>query len=159
MLEKLATIKAMYLPEIRSHSSRWHFPITPSLWEEDVKSDLEDYLIDRPCYVRRNLIAYFELLDFGFDCDPLNLTDAPDFLLSPNPNQGSFLLWNNYKYLENPTIKVYQLNGKLIYCQEFTDYQKTDKIAINMPEVSSGMYIVKIESLDFNSTKKMLVIR
>ena len=158
-LNHLTTMQAIYQPEIADHSLRWHFPEDESTWQDDIESELEDYLVDRPCFVRQNLIEFFDLSEFGFECDPLSLSDADDLLVSPNPSDGSLSLWNNSQDLATATLTVYNIQGQAIYTQDLVDYLKSQLISITLPPTPDGVYIVSLESQQFSSQQRVLVIR
>jgi len=157
-LRKLSEIKAMYRPEIQGHSDRWHFPNSVENWENDVQSDLGNYLNDRPCFVRQNIVSFFDLDDFGYECDTTTLTDVDEILLFANPNNGAFTLWNNYANLDQVNVSVYNMSGQLIYDQDEFTFSKNEKVSIDLQQVVAGIYTVSIKAPDYRYQIKMQVI-
>lgn len=78
--------------------------------------------------------------------------DFNDFVLYPNPNQGSFTV----KFLSNSQnelidIDVYDLRGRSVYKKSFSNTE-TFSQTINLDNVQSGVYLVSI----FDGNKKVV---
>ncbi len=75
------------------------------------------------------------------------------FALYPNPNRGAFSIRGNYSLgLQN--FAIFTTQGKLIKKQSFNKNQQLHQI--NISEVPSGIYFIKIDSDKGSITKKLI---
>ena len=100
------------------------------------------------------------MFDF-FECMigmPDEVENKPQFVdLYPNPNEGSFTLKLN-KESNNVSVKVYDISGHLIFEKGWLGYFGTgDEIEIPLMIDTKGIYIVHINSNEYNSVLKMFV--
>ncbi len=154
MLSKMDAIQDLYFPEMNSQVDRWQFPESISRWDQDIKENLVDFLLRRPCAVQEELMNFFELETFDYNCRP---DQSYTFKLGPNPNNGSFsltLLELDYAYI---SINIYDLSGKQIYG---VDQELINRnIHFNLPTLAPGFYLVKIIHDKELTTFKMVVSR
>ena len=75
------------------------------------------------------------------------------FRVYPNPSNGLFNIRIN-QYVGKVTIEVVDLNGRLVYSQNNTDFN-VEK-AIDMSQFQSGMYIVKVNNNQVNFSQKIV---
>jgi len=73
--------------------------------------------------------------------------------LYPNPSDGNIKIKTTIDFGE-AKISVYDLNGRLIYSQEKTIAETVD---LNLSNLSSGLYTLKISSQDYSYNKKFFV--
>ena len=80
---------------------------------------------------------------------------AASINLFPNPanNHLSIALGSNNKKVE---VAIADITGKIVYT---TTIVETDKVEVNTNEFAEGIYIVKIQSGEFISTKKLIIKR
>ncbi|WP_395053942.1 T9SS type A sorting domain-containing protein [Flavobacterium sp.] len=71
--------------------------------------------------------------------------------LFPNPNEGSFTVLFN-KEMKNTNIVVYDIFGKLVFNTLFDG----TSLDLNIPNITSGLYLVKITSNELNETLKFI---
>lgn len=86
-------------------------------------------------------------------------TSTPDFesfKLYPNPNNGNFSVKFNPKSAEPVVIKVFDLNGRLIYNHQFKGATHFEQ-QINLDNAQSGLYMVRIKSGQQQLNKKIIV--
>lgn len=79
-----------------------------------------------------------------------NALDA-DVTLMPNPNNGQFDLLVNH--MENAVIEVLSLDGRVVYSGTLSGNEQTH---ISIPELASGMYIVKLSNASKSYSVKMI---
>ncbi len=75
------------------------------------------------------------------------------FRVYPNPSNGLFNIRIN-QYVGKVTIEVVDLNGRVVYSQNNTDFN-IEK-AIDMSQFQSGMYIVKVNNNQVNFSQKIV---
>jgi hypothetical protein len=69
----------------------------------------------------------------------------------PNPNAGNF----NVKFnsdVRNVNVEIHDVFGKLIY----KALKETGEFEINVPELSAGVYIVRLSSEDYTESIKFI---
>ncbi len=102
---------------------------------------------------------YFELTEFGFDCD----TFVPKIirLLSvyPNPSQGVFLLKNLNEAKLSGKLSVYSSKGNIVYrdCNFILQPNQTDKI--DLSHLGSGSYYLCIVSVDEVIRERLVIVK
>ena len=103
-------------------------------------------------------------------CNPVNFRAASkadeevenvgfnEIVLFPNPNNGSFEVYNiKSKDFNNESIQlsVVDLNGRMLYEKTLVDSEFSN-CKIDVRNLSSGMYIVKLSSSNHNHNIKFL---
>jgi subtilisin-like proprotein convertase family protein len=79
-----------------------------------------------------------------------------DFNIYPNPNNGEFTILMNKVQNSQIGIEIYDLNGRKVYNQEFQATSSFKK-AINLNNLQSGVYLVKIKDGANTGIKKLVV--
>lgn len=72
--------------------------------------------------------------------------------LYPNPNNGSFEITLGKEITGDLLVVVYDIYGKTVY----SGNAKTNRFAVDVPNLSTGMYIVRLSSGDYNETIKFV---
>jgi len=78
------------------------------------------------------------------------------FSLSPNPNDGRFLLEIEFMRTEKTTWQVLDLTGKIILTESF-DSQQNYKELINLSSYSTGLYFLRVKTLSGVISQKFLI--
>lgn len=79
-----------------------------------------------------------------------------DFALFPNPNNGNFNLQFNSNSGRDINVDVYDISGKLVFENKYDATSRFDKqIALN--NVTTGIYIMKVNDGDKTITRKLIV--
>lgn len=83
-------------------------------------------------------------------CEGINSItfDQNHYDIFPNPSKGKFILKSSGNAGEPLQIKVFSLNGKLVYEQKH-NFNETESLEINLEDVAAGTYI-----LTLNTTQK-----
>ncbi|MEO6348248.1 MAG: T9SS type A sorting domain-containing protein [Aquaticitalea sp.] len=79
-----------------------------------------------------------------------------NFSIFPNPNNGQFTISMNSPLSEKLMVKVFDIRGRKIYDGQFenaTNFIQT----INLNNVQSGMYLVKLSDGKSQATKRVIV--
>ncbi|RNC87213.1 MAG: T9SS C-terminal target domain-containing protein [Winogradskyella sp.] len=87
------------------------------------------------------------------DTDDFELND---FALYPNPNSGDFNLEFNSGSGKDINIDVYDISGKLVYNRSFDPTSRFNE-QISLKNVSSGIYIMKVNDSDKTVTRKLII--
>lgn len=72
--------------------------------------------------------------------------------LFPNPNKGTFTIMLNQKEVKNLSITVFDVFGKLVFETTTND----TVFDISIPNLSTGLYLVKLSSDSINETLKFV---
>ena len=65
-----------------------------------------------------------------------------NILLFPNPNNGNFRISLNDTSINESTIEIFDIYGKLI----FSDKSKNQDIDVELPTIANGVYVVKVNT-------------
>jgi PKD repeat protein len=97
-----------------------------------------------------------ELEIFVDDCTGISLdTKADKFTIYPNPNSGNFVVSGNFTNNQPVVISITDLVGSEVFRQTFT----TEIIQIELEELNSGVYFLKIEDPLQPFIKKIIITR
>jgi len=84
--------------------------------------------------------------------------DLPESVeIYPNPNTGLFQIFIAHKMAGDVVIEAYNILGMKIYDQTFYEPAGNNTIEIVLPEFSNGEYIIRIETSEFTTTKRVVV--
>lgn len=78
-----------------------------------------------------------------------------NLVLYPNPANEFFILEN--PGVENSTIEIFDLSGKIVHTQNAN--QSIEKIVIPVNTLAEGAYLVKLSGAKSNFTGKLMVVR
>ncbi|PID88945.1 MAG: hypothetical protein CSB02_00050 [Bacteroidia bacterium] len=160
MINKLDSIQNVYSPEIPVHADRWHYPNSLNQWEEDVESDLLTFLKNRPCIVREQIMSFFQLTSFDFECET-KLDERPglgQLVLAPNPNNGRFFLLNTGAYIADATITITSANGQEVYKESGVDIMTNQKKHFDLSGFAQNIYLLQVVANDFSEQKKIIIV-
>ncbi len=160
MLNKLDSIKNLYSPEIANQIDRWHYPNNTNQWEIDVNRVLS-FIKNRPCIIKENIMSFFELSNFDFNCnDYINEYPKSEyFLLAPNPNNGIFFISNIGLNITNATVTITNINGQEMYEETGIDIKPYEKKYFDVSNLSNGIYVLQITSNNFLAKKKIIITK
>tara|TARA_B110000908_G_scaffold56189_1_gene68416 strand:+ start:319 stop:795 length:477 start_codon:yes stop_codon:yes gene_type:complete len=84
------------------------------------------------------------------------LSNSNPILVSVSPNPFQELIQFSISNLRNEkiAIQVFDINGKVLYVKEH--FVENKLITINLSNLSAGMYLVKLNSKDFNHFSKII---
>lgn len=155
MLTKTFEIKNTYGLEMPRHIDRWGYPNNMNAWEEDINEKISDFIELRHCEVEDHIKAFFNLKEWGFDCD--NTPDIGGIILAPNPNTGRFYILNNSFYLIRGDVSVCNLMGAEIYSNKQVYLSAFEKLHIDIEGNSPGIYILNFQGVETNVGMKFIV--
>jgi len=108
-------------------------------------------------------LTAFPIFEIPEDCDNYvnarkgvftgeNQTNAPAVKLYPNPNNGSFEVTLSSAVTSDAAVQVIDIYGKVVY----NTTVKTATFAVDIPNLSTGVYFVKISNAILNETIKFI---
>lgn len=77
---------------------------------------------------------------------------SKNILLYPNPNNGNFRISLNDTSINEASIEIYDIYGKLI----FSDKSRNQDIDVELPTIANGVYMVKIKTNSSISNLKFI---
>ena len=94
--------------------------------------------------------------DIPVECENLGINDTNldnKFIIYPNPSNGNI----NIKPLldfGDANVSIYDINGRKVYN---TNVNLQNTVSINAQNLSSGMYIMQIDGVDYSHTAKLII--
>ncbi|HJX70983.1 MAG TPA: T9SS type A sorting domain-containing protein, partial [Bacteroidales bacterium] len=82
---------------------------------------------------------------------------AADITIYPNPNKGDFYLELNNEYMGEVSIRIYRLDGKLIYHEQVNKNDMILKNKINLSQIRSGEYIISLAYRDKQISRNFVI--
>lgn len=79
-----------------------------------------------------------------------------DFAVFPNPNTGNFTVKFDNQSNQKVNIQVIDIQGRIVYQNHFTA-QGLFQQEIQLPNVPTGVYLVKVSNGEFKEVKKIVV--
>ncbi|MBT8245217.1 MAG: T9SS type A sorting domain-containing protein [Winogradskyella sp.] len=79
-----------------------------------------------------------------------------DFALFPNPNKGEFTLQFNSNSGKDVNVNIYDISGKLVFENKYDSVSRFNK-QIELNNVSTGVYIMKVTDGEKTITRKLIV--
>ena len=141
---------------IEEHINRWKYPATVSDWENEILI-LKEFAKNRPCNMSFNIMSFFNLTNFDFDCF-VESDEANRFIVGPIPNNGYFFVSNNDLNITNSTITIINIHGQVVYNENSIDLMKGEKKYFDLTNLSNGTYILQIISNNYSGQKKIILL-
>ncbi|MCO5247848.1 MAG: CotH kinase family protein [Chitinophagales bacterium] len=158
MKSKLDSIKSLYQPEIPKHIERWNYPKSMDSWEYHINNDLLSFIEKRPCEVSRQIKLFFGLKDFGFDClsNVNELANRNQLILAPNPNSGSFFIYNSITDMKDANIFVTDMSGRIVYNASREVLLRNVKLSFDLSNLPNGVYVLHLVSKGYSEQKRFV---
>ncbi|MBN3034727.1 MAG: PKD domain-containing protein [Bacteroidales bacterium] len=80
-----------------------------------------------------------------------------EWLITPNPNDGRFIIQNAAHDLSGINLRVLRTDGKEIYSGSDLQTDSRGEIRMNIPEVPAGVYILAIRTGQLDIYKKIVI--
>jgi hypothetical protein len=87
-----------------------------------------------------------------------NTINAKNILVYPNPNNGLFKIDFQLDAKDNVTLKIVNLNGQIVY-QNNLGSTLSENLSIDLSELASGVYTLRVDGVNTQITKKISVIK
>ena len=84
------------------------------------------------------------------------ISENKSFNIFPNPSSGNITILLKEKMLnEEFSLELLNLNGQIIYRK---NYKLTNTVInINLPDITKGMYLIKLQSKDYTMSEKLII--
>jgi hypothetical protein len=89
----------------------------------------------------------------------LNLNNDLSMFLKPNPTEQSFQLVFETNQSEETTFQVMDQFGKILFVQNSVSNSGINTVLVNLPDLQSGLYFVKLNSGTKNSVQKLIIAK
>ncbi|MFC2131563.1 CotH kinase family protein [Bacteroidota bacterium] len=140
VLQRIDYFKMLYEPEIDEHIARWNHPKTKEHWFECIER-MRDFAINRPKNIIRHVKDHFDIDLVYYD----SATVKNNYIgIYPNPNSGIFNLEIKSYMTGSSQIRIYDIMGKVVYTDNVGDFYYYDYIGLNIPNLSDGMYFLRV---------------
>jgi hypothetical protein len=160
ILQKLDQLIKLYEPEMPRHIDRWNYLGSVASWKDSVDSRIVTFIENRPCVVEKNLIEFFDISTFDFQCLDSSIKNSNNkLILAPNPNGGNFFIYNNLSEDITGDILVTDIIGKTVHAKNDVTLVKNGKVYFDFSYLPSNTYIVIFKNKDFREVKKFVLIR
>ena len=116
---------------------------------------IHEFLNDRPCVIETQLAEFLEVPAVEFSCE-VDI-DELDFDLGPNPNTGTFAIFNHSGEALLGTMELYDGRGCLVYGDDLMVYPGLSR-GISVGDRPSGVYVLVIRAPDFQKAFKVAIV-
>jgi hypothetical protein len=160
VLNTIDQFQSIYEPIIDEHIDRWAYPQDIETWQYHIRR-LKCFAEQRPCFLKENLINFFELSSFNYDCTPPEpiYLDESTLILASNPNSGVFYLKNNSTVTFMGSMVITNSIGQMVYYQSDLTMNEGEQVDFNLPQLTNGTYFVSLNGEALNHVFKMIVVR
>jgi hypothetical protein len=160
LLQKLDKLVELYEPEMPRHISRWNYLESVSNWKDTIDRQIVTFIENRPCAVTKNLIEFFDISTFDFDCVDNSVEISNNgILLAPNPNRGNFFIYNNLPQDLTGDIIVTDIIGKTVYSKNDVYLINNGKVYFDFSYLPSSTYILIFQNKNFKEVRKFILIK
>lgn len=86
-----------------------------------------------------------------------NYNSPIDFSVTPNPNNGNFLVTINAKSIKNYQLRLHTITGQVLLDELINVHEGKNLKSINFPKIEKGLYLLSITGDDVNSTQSIVI--
>ncbi len=93
-------------------------------------------------------------------CSTLNVNDITkniEFTIYPNPTNEIVNLQLSGSLVESPKVKIYDMIGKLVYEKNNFDNYATQNLSFRVDHLTTGIYLISVQTNDKTTTKKLII--
>ncbi len=156
VIDSINKYKILFEPEMAEQIERWFYPEDMSSWNEQVEKMIY-FAQHRPCYMRENIMNFFDLEEFDFSCDnssTYELNGGHQLTIVPNPSNGKNI---HISLLKNKRVyghyKIFSFDGKIV-AQDRVDQ---NIIKLDLSYLLDGIYYISLESDKQNYVGKIVI--
>ncbi|MFT5834685.1 MAG: hypothetical protein ACI97N_002325 [Cognaticolwellia sp.] len=160
IINKINEFKQLYIPEMKEHIERWSYPNSLTVWDEEIKI-MKEFAIKRPCFVRKDLMEYFDLEEFDFQCSSDNeFNEEHQIIIFPNPNDGNVYLKNkNSGESLIGDIQILDINGRTVSFHKEITLFADESTNINLTDLNNGVYFLIYQNAELYIIEKLVIAR
>ncbi len=158
VLDKIKYLRDLYRPDMNDYCSRWQYPADVEQWDNTIEKVIIPFVEQRPCIVREQIMEFFNLVTFDFQCGPVDSVPINKFSqisIYPNPSQGII----NISYLPgnypNIAITVENVLGQPVYRLNLTDSPKSYRL--DLQHLPIGIYFLSFQSGETRQVVKVAI--
>lgn len=151
-------LKDKYESDMTLHSRRWNYPESLESWNEDLEENIVMFLVERPCYVSGNVMAFFDLESFGFECAHHGLRQKGIGIV-PNPCFQYFEIENKSREDFEGQLQVLDMYGRQVLRQDSVFVGALQRHSINVSHLQGGTYLLVMRSNGLLITEKIAIVR
>ena len=126
-------------------------------WKDKVDV-LRKFALNRPCYIAEHIKSFFELSDIEYNCYPDIKNKKDSVVIAPNPNNGTFFIYNNSETF-NGDIIITNIEGKIVYSKKNVSFIRNEKYFFDLTKSQNGIYILQLRSTNISKTKRIMIIK
>jgi len=160
LTNRLIAIRDLYEPEVLQQSLRWNYPENIASWEQGINPGILGFLEERPCFVKENILSFFDLDDIDFTCvtntqDPALL----DMQITPNPSNGIFTITNHGTSSSLINLLIFNTNGQLIHQSNNINIGQSSSQVFDLTHHVSGTYFLQLVGNNKVFQEKIIIIK
>jgi hypothetical protein len=159
MSYRLNDIKNQFTPEIQRQTLRWHSPKEWYEWDQDIDSILLPFVNERSCYVEEYIRAHFATDNFHSDCIRHEKLEGKQLIVAPNPGEGEFTIHNSASTIPNAQIIIYNSALQEVYQSKAFDFVEYSLHTIDLKNLPSQTYILRLSGDNFSEVHKLIILR
>ena len=126
-------------------------------WEAEIEK-MREFARERPCYMVSNIVSFFGLTEFGFDCTDNYSELFQEIIFAPNPTNGSFSIYNNSDHsINNGSAFVSNSQGQIVHEASAMMLHPGEKYYFSLTGLATGVYVLAIECQDKLLSRKFIV--
>ena len=116
---------------------------------------IHDFLNERPCIIESQLVEFLEVPAVEFNCEG-NL-DEMKFALGPNPNTGTFAIFNRGDETLLGTMQLFDGRGQLVHGDDLMIFPGLHR-EITLGDLPSDVYVLVMRAPDFQKAFKVAIV-
>jgi CotH protein/lamin tail-like protein/type IX secretion system substrate protein len=160
MIEIFYEMKEMFENEIPRQVERWHNPESKADWDNKYTDIMLNFLNERPCIVEGQIIGFFDLDKFDFDCEGNSVDPSEDISISiaPNPNNGNFSIQNTNDIVLECNIEIFSYTGRKVFERKNIILGANHNYPIELNGLPTELYLIRLSGKKFSEVLKVLIV-
>ena len=159
VFDSIDKYELLFNPEMVEHIARWGYPPSIDNWQEHIQT-LRDFAQERPCFIREDIMDFFDLTAFDFVCyTGIKKLNSSKLVLAPNPSNGKFYLNNNSLNTIKVSVTITSVSGKLVYAESELVLVGNTRQYINLTGLPNNTYIIHLFNENYSERRKIVVVK
>ena len=144
--------KVKFHPEMETHIARWGNPVSIQEWNESLQH-LYDFAEKRPCFMKYQLIDFFQLDSFDYQCDRPVFPDGVHIF--PNPCSEMFRISLERDVEGEGTLTLLDMGGRKVRSMQING----NLLSVSTIGLPSGHYVLVVNVNGMTITKKLMITK